>query len=502
MQKHLRGLFTLLLIAGTAHVATAQGNVKSIPNSQKYKNTGVKPATGRSGSATLEARVLIAKDSSMLLEASTSGVEAATHPGTITKMQVKIGPDFTQNHNGLNAGGFWSHTLPAATHRASIQLQGNIKGIDPKRTDVVTVTTPALLRPDIAVDSVSGIAQQKPGVPVTFTASVSEKNGDVGATANCVLSVDGAEVDSAAGIWIDAAGNVACEFTRIFANPGTYAISVAATEVKPGDWDTANNSAATSIVIVNPDKPIKNGFMAAYQESYSNRYYQRRSGGYYCYYYYYYCDSGYDNTYSNQRSIAYMHGWNQGRSAQMQRLDVTLSGNGVVQHDVSLTPTHAWSNDYGYYSEHCANYYNEYWDGSRYVRSGDWAQMCSGGYAGDPGNGWTNYHYQRVTGAVTYYGNSWYCRYWGCNSYTWNGQDAWGSGNLGWTAGTVVRLKLNFVDASGLNHPADRSVTLVDRSPQVNYYYANSWNDYWYGIVSWFHQGWGAYYQAHTSWND
>jgi hypothetical protein len=88
--------------------------------------------------------------------------------------------------------------------------------------------------------------------PVNFHAFIMERNGDVGARASCVLYVDGAAADRADGIWVDAGGVVACAMTHIFNVTGTHVLEVRVENVRPGDYDDANNRVTASIRIVQP----------------------------------------------------------------------------------------------------------------------------------------------------------------------------------------------------------------------------------------------------------
>lgn len=473
MFNYARWALAVVCVAGTASTVSAQGKVTPTPNSQKYSNAGAKPATGRSGSASLQTRALIAKDGSMQVEASTGSVEAGSGPGEIAKVQIKIA-DFTKNFNGLTAGGYWSSSFPAATRGTAIQVQAGVRGIDPKRTDVVTVSTPALFRPDVAVNSVSGPASAAPQSTITFVAEVEEKNGDVGATTNCELSINGTQVNATGAIWVDAGDAVNCQFSQAFTTPGTYTIKVAAVGVTPGDWDASNNQAETTITIVEPSQPITNGYMQAEQSTYNyyHRYY--RDGGYY---YYSYNGERWEN---RDISQVYLSAWKQGGAPIVQEVKATIFRNGALDHQAAMSPNQTWSYDNGYSYNNCGTYVQDVWNGSSYAHSADRFQMCSSGTHGDPNGGSTSYYYQQFNGTVTYYG--WeqnYYYYYGY--YTWNQHDTYGSGtSAGWNANDVIRLKIDFTDASGTAHTADRSVTLNDRSGDVNQNYEYWWYDYWY----------------------
>jgi hypothetical protein len=247
------------------------------PNTQRYSDAGAKPVTGRSGSASLEARALLASDGSALVEVSTGSLDGGTSRGQLRKVQMKVlspagRPASTQNFNGLNGGGYWSSSVANVGENTLIELQGNVGGLDGNRTDVVTVTVPVKRRPDIAVDGVSAPARALAGSPLNIVASVSERNGDVGAHATCMLSVDGQLVDQARGIWVAAGQTVSCAFQTNVAAVGSHTISVYTTGISPLDWDPSDNSASTSVEILSPEKPLSYSasFTASDADSYTH----------------------------------------------------------------------------------------------------------------------------------------------------------------------------------------------------------------------------------------
>jgi hypothetical protein len=226
------------------------------PNSEKYRDAGAQPATGRSGNAQVQSRALLAKDGSTLVEATTGVLDGPPGPGSITKVQAKLfNPDGslqqTQNYNHLSTGPYTSETYTGLVRNEKVQLDTHVNGVDP-RTDDVTVVDLVKLRPDLAVRTLTGPPQALVNTSVTFKAVVTELNEDVGARANCVLSVDGQPVDQAVAIWVDAGQSVSCMFAYTFSATGTHAVSVALVNVVPGDFDPSNNTAQTTIQIVQP----------------------------------------------------------------------------------------------------------------------------------------------------------------------------------------------------------------------------------------------------------
>lgn len=504
MLKHALGALVLTFVAGAATTALAQSNVTAHPNSQKYSDTGAKPATGRAGSASLEARALIAKDATVQVEASTGSLEDGTRPGNIDKMQVKrvTRETVVHNYNKLIGGGYFSVSYPAGPRGETIHLQANISGVDSRRTGVVTVSTPALLRPDVAVSSVSGPRKERSKVPVTFYATVAELNEDVGARADCGLSIDGTDVDAADGIWVDAAGVVTCEFTHVFDKPGKYEVKVAATNVMPGDWDMTNNSAATSIEIVNPDREIAGGNLRAgtHRVLYEQRFW--RSG---CIYGGYSCD--YD-TWLNSRNIhsyLLMDGWHAGLSAPVDHLDVESFANGLIQNQAWLKPVRVdeYSRPDDDFTANCAWYATAVVDANgEWHYSRDRFRMCSSGYKSNPQWGGTSFFYQQLEGHASYYSSYRACRDGLCSSWTSNSTPwTYGDGkDLGWTDKTVVRLKLRYVDRSGVSHTLDKSVTLSGQTPSEQTK-SDTGSDHWGTWYSFnhFHHSWASGWIA---WND
>jgi hypothetical protein len=229
-------------------------------NTQKYSDVGAKPVGGRSGSASLQARAMLSEDGTVLVEASTGDLDAGTAPGQIRKMQMKVlspsgKPGSTQNFEG-RGDGYWSASVPRLGADGRVQLQANIGGIDGKRTDVVTVSVPVKRRPDVAVNGVAAPARALAGVPMNVVATVSERNGDMGARANCMLQVDGQLSDQARGIWIDAGQTVSCAFQTQVATVGSHKVTVYVTGISPADWDGSDNSASTSVDVLSPETAL------------------------------------------------------------------------------------------------------------------------------------------------------------------------------------------------------------------------------------------------------
>jgi hypothetical protein len=83
---------------------------------------------------------------------------------------------------------------------------------------------------------------------VNIRASISELNGDAGGR-DSLFAIDGNNVDQANNVYVDAGGEVTCEFSYPFSGTGTHQIQVTAANPIPGDWGTSNNTASGTITI-------------------------------------------------------------------------------------------------------------------------------------------------------------------------------------------------------------------------------------------------------------
>jgi hypothetical protein len=236
-----------------------------VPNTVRYRDEGGKPTRGRAGSAALEAFALLDKDGRTDLELAAVAADPALEngQGILARAHVKaLDADSTLMFvKNLNAIGTQRHTVQLG-HGAPgqfLEVQANVEGIDPHRTDVVTVTERVKLRPDLSVRF--QMPERVPArQPVVVSAIVSELNGEVGAHADCVLRVDGRYQDRVGGAWIDAGDAVTCAFTVYFA-VGAHDVQVAVEAVRPGDWDPANNTSAV-VRVEAEDGPVELSYNA------------------------------------------------------------------------------------------------------------------------------------------------------------------------------------------------------------------------------------------------
>jgi len=440
-------------------------------NSEKYADAGSHPVTGRSGSAVVQSRALLAKDGSTLLEATTGTLDAQPGPGNVRHVSVTPAingkDDNTVVYNNLKAGGYWSHTYAALAHNESVKVDTNIDGIDTPRTDVVTTNDTVKKRPDLAV-SVGGPAKAYRNRPVTFVAPVHELNGDVGARADCVLSVDGAQVDQAQGIWVDAGGNVACSFTTAFASLGIKHVTVTVGNVVPGDWDTANNVAQTTIEIVDPIVKLHTTGSAS-NTTWNDR--GTETYSYNDYWWYNYSESSttnWDN--NNHTSDLWIDGYSFDHQVQLpvQQFAAGLTVDGAQTFAADNT-TLQFAPPQG---------------------SGDWSCQYTFGGGSDgnicSGPGYTAVYFHHYSEQVTYYSVNYdnYCEWYGCYTSSWVSNYTTSNGvtpvNIG-NAGSTDVLSIGLTDSAGTQFKGTTTpavVQPVNYSNAYNYCYGYGWYYY------------------------
>lgn len=429
--------------------SSSNGFPQFVANSVQYQNTSKPNATGRAGSAAMTARALRAADGTTLLEVTTGELDSdVVAPGNLDKVQVKaiVDPDedplFTDNNNKLRAGGYFSEVYQGLAQGVTVQTQANVSGIDRNRVGVVTLSETVKLRPDLDVD-VSAAPQAAINTAVHVAGTVTEINGDVGATTSCVLYVDGAEADRADGVWVNNGGSVSCAFVTSFAAAGTYEVTVAAENVVPGDWDTANNSASVSIEALEPTVQMHGHANAqdifydynwgwTYASSYPTFQYVHRQLG------------------RNQRYWAV--GYTNESFTYPVDVELVEQSGGVTVNSLSFQNV---SDNYWYY--HCSYVFD----------AGTYVYVC-------PTYGYTNYG--RYAGTVTYFSTN-YAQWTGSsfNVYSWN-YDGTSSNYSFATWANDVNPKLTITSANGKQYVSNPQITL---NP-YNYSSSGASCYYWY----------------------
>jgi hypothetical protein len=245
-----------------AIAATTLHRPTLIANRVKYRDAGYQPATGRDGNASLYVQALAGRDGKTEVKVSTDywGLVYGWGPGDITQLQVKAfdaGGKLlaTRTHAAdLPGGGAATLTFPGMARGTRLQVQGAVRGIDPRRTGVPVVTGAVRLRPNLAVRGVVAPARVRAGSQVIISATVAETNGDVGAWSSCNLFVDGQRQDWAQWIWVDAGDAVTCMFFTGLTAEGKHRVEVRLGDAQPRDDDPADNSAAAEVEVYTTDE--------------------------------------------------------------------------------------------------------------------------------------------------------------------------------------------------------------------------------------------------------
>jgi hypothetical protein len=264
----IKGTLGIVCLSALVAAPMFAAQPNPISNAVKYKDAGAKPATGRSGSAAIQVRALRGVENTDI-EVTTGQFDGAAPVGNLDKVQIKVFSTagdvmITDNYRkGTLSGGYGHFTYSWPAPGTKIQVQANVSGIDPKRTDVVTVPATVQLRPDLTVAQINVAGQAMRGSVVNIGAVIREANGDMGARANCVLKADGVEIDRANNIWVDAGDAVSVEFRTVFETLGHKQLTVELTNVVPADYNDANNSASAGIEIVSPSSPLWYTFSAS-----------------------------------------------------------------------------------------------------------------------------------------------------------------------------------------------------------------------------------------------
>ena len=443
---------------------SSAGQPRFINNSVRYRDAGAKPATGRSGSSSLEARALLGLDGVTQLEVTTGsfdGSSAANSP--LTRVQVKqlaAGGAVlrTVNHNNLSGGGTATFSYPALARGQKVQVQGNVA--EPKRTAVVTVTAAVHLRPDLRV-ALEAPGNATTGVPVTLLATVSEGNGDVGARTDCVLYVDGVEADRARGIWVDAGDEVSCAFLHTFAADGDHHLRVAAEPVSPADFDPANNAAEATIHVASQQRDRRFSWYASVQDEREQS--VRLDSSWTIY------DDGRRTlnvqtlTQATRIQNGQINGWTpHGITMAATQIRVSQTTGGVVVHSASWA--NALGHEYGPVSGELGCM-SRWTDGALFY-------LCS---TGTPAGGFTSFQYLRFGTAVTYYGVN-HTSFWypdaPDNAYTYSYESATtdGTGQPQITIGAGYSFLVELTDA-GRTYRADATVSVASAQTSVWSFY-------------------------------
>jgi hypothetical protein len=461
-RRSLLSLVTLALVGACADVpapptgiervalapSAAKGG-KGTPNRIKPSDNGKKPGTGGSGSSTLELSALFGNDGATTIEASTGSLEDGTTNGTLTKVQLKLFLDsvITANFTGLTAG-YWSTTDGRLVPGDTVQAKGTIKPLTGKGTDNVTVSTTVHFRPDIAVLSVEAQDPVIRDIPHVFVAVVREQNGDRGARGDCVLAIDGVDVDRATGIWVDAGTTVSCQFAHAFGTLGDHAVTVRVDNVTPGDWDTANNAATLNVNVIRPTFAVGRGRFDVHEEHSTSVFATdtQRVGA---------SDLHHRINETHVTTVWISASDAVVRPQPFQSVFAVVLKDGVEVHrKASLPLMQSFDQTTNGTRTICLSGFDGY----------DQASVCT---VDGPSEKATFYYYQKSNGYTVFYGNDIYCLFGFCNVYASpSGQSLIGGGHaFGYTPSSTASIHVAWNDGIGDPHVADATISTLTQTP-------------------------------------
>jgi hypothetical protein len=442
-------------------------------HSGKYRDNSAPHATGRSGSATLAARALRGSDGATRLLVTTGSVDdPARAPGELAKVQLKAyAPDgtrlFTQNYQRPTSGGSYEFVLAGLPLGTRIDVQANVRGIDRNRTDVVNVTATVVSAPVLAV-TLDPPGQVVAGVPTVITGTVRETGGSTGSYADCVLYVDGKEVDRIDRVWVDAGDAVTCAFTSTF-TPGTHDVEIRLERV-PGDQGLAGTapSATEQVNAADPDV----------QPTWAARVMDRTVA----------LENRYDETWTRPDGMHRVHNQNTGEAPRTQSLALTGSLARATTFPVSVD-LQVWSS--------AGAWHSAVWSGLAAAAPDAQGQSCVDRLVPEQGahfylcstgsgfQGTTAFGYTRFAGTVTYHSRV-FGRLWDNvlgqeTLWSWNNvSETYSGGGQMRPLGTSVSAQLQLTDGVGpVNVNANVPLSSFDSTATLVPYTCRELFPYW-----------------------
>lgn len=236
-----------LMAAATLLTPTLFAQPQMFPNSQKYKDSSVKNATGHAGTATVEARALYNRDKSTDFDLTTGSFDGGNATGTLAKVQLQFPTGAAKNFDVSTST--FSTSLAGLSPHATLGINANVRGVDGNRTDVVMLNETVKRRPDLSAAGITGPSTAIRGRSFVVWATLRELNGDVGARTDVRLYANGQMIDRVENAWVDANGVADFAFAPSLDLTGPVTLTVKAESVNPGDWDTANNEASMQVAL-------------------------------------------------------------------------------------------------------------------------------------------------------------------------------------------------------------------------------------------------------------
>lgn len=398
-------------------------------NAIKYRDSSVPNAKGTAGTAALEVRALFNKNGTTDVELTTGTFdEPGTATGTIKNVHIDINGQIT-DFTGNDGSTFVASGLTGLAPGASVGVHANVKDLNGSN-ESVRVSATVKKRPDLTFVAIRSRQHAMVGMPVDVVATIAEQNRQSGARANCVAYANGVEVDRADNIWVDAGGVVDCVLSPALQTPGFTPIQIVLENVRPGDWDTADNQvyAVTTIHAYNEEI----NFWTATAQDETSSYYTRYYG------------PNYEELWQNS-------GWRASASVSGQQPEF-LSPENVTMDFTVTTDGETFTDLHGIRFTGWSQSDEDRMRCGRAVIGATRAQICTSQYPWDvaAGTGTTQYSAATSNGDVTYYSRYWSVYYDADgtpNVYTYEGTSRDQSGN-GQRIGNTVAMRMSVTDGT------------------------------------------------------
>jgi hypothetical protein len=210
---------------------------------------------------TMELQALTGPDGADLTISLTAAAGCAL-PQALKKVQLKTfaADDSlvrTRNLNDLEAPGGVAKDieLGQVPRMRRIEAVVLVQIATDERTYVLRASTRTLLRPDLVVEAVIATPQTLRAKPVAISAVISERNGDVGATAAVSMSAIPGATEP---IVVPAGGQVTVRFADVtFADPIPVEVTVGVDGAVPAETDVRNNTRTARIDVTEHQLPVQ-----------------------------------------------------------------------------------------------------------------------------------------------------------------------------------------------------------------------------------------------------
>jgi hypothetical protein len=423
-------------------------------NRVKYSDLGMKPASGRQDGAPVEMRATQDKNGLTLVEVVTGTFDEGPALARIEKVQLKVLDTELPAINDRPQSRSWSRSIAGLMPGDQIQVTVLLRYFGSSGTLVTTLVRPVVRSADLAVIAIAAPRRIYVQTPAVIMATIQERNGGgYGSRASCVLSIDDVAVDQATYIWVDAGGTVTCQFLHAFTSVGEHDVSVSLRSVSPADYDLTNNSAEMTVRVVPPGTPIERGNVQVTDELSTITTDMTRAGA---------NPLSTSLVQTNMRSSVTFSGFDSlDVTGKIVRVDARVSADGREIATSALTEFTSVEFDNGLAFVSCIDY----------GQGAEQAMSCVTTYRSGVTSTW--FWYSHASSSVTYYGKYIYCEtFQQCDVRSAPASEVSGPGTrYGLTASSAVRLELAFTDATDREFLVDRTVTLQDRSADVNYSY-------------------------------